>query len=58
MKIIELVAIILSLISLVLGFVAKIILNAGILGTAPKTFIFISALFVIFAIYAYLKTKK
>ena len=57
MKIVEIVSIVISLIALVMGFIAKVFMNAMILKTPPKTYLFVAFLFLGYAIYARLAQK-
>jgi len=57
MKIIEIVSIVISLIALIMGFIAKVFMNAMILKTPPKTYLFVALLFLGYAVYARLAQR-
>ncbi len=57
MKILEVVSIVISLASLVVGFIAKVFLNGMILRTPPKTYLFVAILFLGYAIYANIRKQ-
>ncbi len=57
MKILEIISIVISLIALIMGFIAKVFMNALLIRTPPKTYLFVAMLFLGYAIYAHLYQK-
>ncbi|NIA23910.1 MAG: hypothetical protein GWP03_07145 [Proteobacteria bacterium] len=57
MKILEIISIVISLIALIMGFIAKVFMNALLIRTPPKTYLFVAMLFLGYAIYARLAQK-
>ena len=57
MKILEIISIVISLIALIMGFIAKVFMNALLMRTPPKTYLFVAMLFLGYAIYARLWQK-
>ena len=57
MKIPEIISIVISLIALIMGFIAKLFMNA-LLIVPPKTYLFVAMLFLGYAIYAHLYQNR